>query len=710
MVTNKSQKLSRAIQRALPGGAMLVSAVALGGAAHAYGNGHGHGHGGPHQPPPEPVTFSDIAQNPATGISYRRTESDTEVLYDALKIKPYLSQTELVELPAKTRGAPGVVMFDYDRDGDQDLFVTNGPGTPHSLFSNQLVETGFTTFVDVAAAAGVSATSQDGTGSCYGDVDNDGDEDLLVLGRMEPARFFENNGDGTFTDRSAHAGVSQGARAYTSCAMGDVDNDGLLDVFVSNTFDWSREEAIFSDLFSFSHTNELWHNDGGNSFSDVSATSGVLELFNVPPGDGTITWASGFVDFDQDGDLDIIQPDDQAAIAPREFAGYNRGIVHILANDGTGHFTDVTGSQGINHATSWMGVSFGDVNCDGEMDYFAVSLGDYAQQQFGFPIPAPINSSQWFLGSASGQFSPPGLGGLVATPFGWGNGMADYDNDADTDIIYYGNIDLGPFVSADNPGVVLRNEGCTGAFTWDEPATAHNAEYVKRQAVEGVALGDLNNDGFVDVAWVAGQYAPPSVPLTPTSWKWGGPFDKTADILPTFAAIGPLEWEWMGAQIEDGFFGVEINSASNGNDWVKIEVLGSKGLTTLGAVNRDGIGAIVKFKPKQKPQLMASVGGSGTYSSQHSLIQGFGLGNADKGRAEVLWPGGTRTRLYDVDKSEHVLIPEIPCDFSASWPSKNHYRSCVSGALGDLENAGVLSHSQRNRLESSALRAYDDAH
>ncbi len=708
MGNTKMAEIRGAVRRAFPASAALASSLVLGAAAHGHGGGPPTG-GGP-TPTPTPITFTDIAQDPATGITYRRTESDTEALYDAVKIKPFLSIVELVSIPAKTRGAPGVVMFDYDNDGDIDLYVTNGPGTPNSLYANQFAQTGQTVFVDVAVAAGVGADAQDSTGVCYGDTDNDGDEDLLVLGRMEPARFFENNGDGTFTDRSAHAGISQGARAYTSCVMGDVDNDGLLDIFVSNTFDWTREEAIFSDLFAYSHTNELWRNDGGNSFSDISESSGILDLFNVPPGSGTITWAAGFADFDQDGDIDIFHTDDQAAIPPKEFAGVDRGLVHILENDGTGHFTDVTGTKGIQQGTSWMGVSFGDVNCDGHMDYFAVSIGDYAQQQFGAAIPAPVNSSQWYLGTASGAFSAPGPGALRATPFGWGNGMVDYDNDADTDIIFYGNLDLGPFITADNPGVVLKNDGCSANFSWDEGATAHNAEYVKRQVVEGVALGDLNDDGFVDIAWVAAQYAPPSIPLTPTSWKWGGPFDKTADVLPTFAAIGPFEWEWMGGGVEDGYMGVEINSADNGNGWVKIDLLGAKGLTPSGTVNRNGIGAVVKFKPKQRPEVMSIVGGTGTYASQHELTQSFGLGKAKKGQADVLWPGGVRNRVYDVDDGERLLIPEIPCSYAGSWPSFNAYKACVADALDELVAADVLSNRDAARLKQSAHRAYLDTH
>lgn len=655
----------------------------------------------------QPITFTDISPSASSGVTYRRVASDTEILYDAFKLKPFASREEIHAAPTRTRGVPGVAILDFDRDGDLDIYVTNGPGAANSLYKNQLVETGQAVFVDVSIAAGVDATDMDSTGTCFGDIDNDGDDDLLVLGRMEPARLFENDGNGNFTNIALQAGIAQGFRGYTSCAMGDVDNDGLLDVFISNTFDWSRLEAIWSDPYSYNHTNELWLNQGGNVFADVSQSSGILNLLHVPPGDGTITWAAALVDFDQDGDLDIIHADDQAALPPATFAGINRGIVHILVNDGTGHFTDVTATQGIDLGSSWMGLSFGDVDCDGHMDYFATTLGDYAMQQMGIPLPPPNNTSQWFLGSATGKFSAPGVGALGATPFGWGTGMADFDNDTDTDIVFYGSLDLAPMISADNPGVLLSNQGCSGQFSWDAAATAANAPFVLRNTVEGVATGDLDDDGFTDVVWVSSSHVPEPTPLVRTVWGWGSPFDATAFTIPTFIPIGPFEWEWAGVQVDNGYLGIEMNSG-NGNGWAKIEVMGTKDLTNLGANNRSGIGAIVKFQPKNRPQVMSPVLGGSSFTSQHALVQTFGMGNANKGTVTVKWPGGVNNRLYDVKPGERLFIPEIPCDFAGTWANKNQYKKCVNDALTDLEDAGVITKAEAKRLSKNAVKAYGD--
>lgn len=652
-----------------------------------------------------PITFHNFAEDPNANITYRRARSTIDSIFDAIKLRPYMAAPELAASPLKSRGAPGVALIDYDGDGDLDIYVTNGPGRPNSLYQNQLAQTGQLAFVDVAVAAGVGATAQDSTGVCFGDIDNDGDPDLLVLGRMESNRLFRNEGNGTFTDITASSNVGGGVRGHTSCSMGDLNGDGLLDIFVANSFDWSRQDAIHVNRFSYNHANQLYFNKGNNVFEDVSESSGILVLENVPPGDATITWGVALVDYDQDGDLDIIHADDQAALTTAGFAGIDRGVIQVFNNDGTGKFTNVTRAAGLaNEPTSWMGLAFGDLNHDGHLDFFATSVGDYLARQQGAPLPEGHDSSSWFLGGPDGTFVRPGVGDLVVTPFGWGAEAVDYDNDGDTDIIYYGGMDVAPYIQADNPGIILANDGKAN-FTWDRAATAASAEFVLRQEVQGVAVGDLNGDGFVDIVHVSSAFSPPSLPLVPAHWKWGSVFDDTAFIVPTFTPIGPGEWEWSGVQLEDGFLGIQLNSASNGNNWVKVDVRGTKGLTTNGRVNRDGIGAIVKFTPKKGKQAMSPVLGGSSYASQRALTQYFGMGKAKEGMIEVLWPGGVRTRLYKVKPGEHITIPEIPCDPAGTWNKKKDYEACVDGALSELTD---LDPDFRKRLRKSALDAYKD--
>lgn len=655
-----------------------------------------------------PITFHDIASDPGANITYRRARSSIDALFDAIKLKPFMAMPELVASPLKARGAPGVALVDYDGDGDLDIYVTNGPGRANSLYQNQLAQTGRLEFIDVALAAGVGAAAQDSTGVCFGDIDNDGDPDLLVLGRMESNRMFRNEGNGTFVDITANANIGGGARGHSSCSMGDLNGDGLLDIFVANSFDWSRQDAIFNDNFSFNHHNQVYFNQGGNVFQDVSESSGIYALENVPSGDATITWGVALVDYDQDGDLDIIHSDDQAARVTAGFAGLDRGIIQIFNNDGTGKFTNVSRYAGVaQEPTSWMGLAFGDLNHDGHLDIFSTSVGDYLARYEGAPLPKGHDSSSWFLGGPGGKFVRPGVGALEVTPFGWGTQMADYDNDGDTDIIFYGGMDVAPFIEASNPGIILNNDGKAN-FTWDRAATASSAEHVLRQTVEGVAVGDLNGDGFVDIVHVSGGYAPRSLPLVRHPHQWGSPFDATAFIIPTFTPIGPLEFEWSGINAEDGFLGIQVNSASNGNKWVKIDVLGTKGLTSKGRVNRDGIGAIVKFTPKKGKQVMSPVLGGSSYASQHTLTQSFGLGSEKEGIVEILWPGGVRNRLYGVKAGEQVTVPEIPCDAGGRWAKKKDYEQCVDGALGELRSAGKITTAMSQRLRDSAVDAYKD--
>ena len=138
--------------------------------------------------------------------------------FDALKRQPAYTINDVFATPFKPRGAPGVALLDFDSDGDLDIFVTNGPGRCKSLYSNQLKETGKTTFVDVAMAAGVCAADMDATGVCFGDIDNDGFPDLLVLGRNEPNRLFRNQGNGTFVDITAQSGVGGGNLGHNLAA------------------------------------------------------------------------------------------------------------------------------------------------------------------------------------------------------------------------------------------------------------------------------------------------------------------------------------------------------------------------------------------------------------------------------------------------------------------------------------------------------------
>jgi enediyne biosynthesis protein E4 len=673
------------------------------------------------------ITFNDIAAGDQAGISYRRAPSPTlKAAYDAQQLVPLFDMRNFLASPLKPWGQPGVALIDYDLDGDLDIYASNGPGGINSLYQNQRVESGMTTFIDMAIDAGVDATDMDSSGVCFGDVDNDGDSDLLVLGRMEENRFFRNDGDGSFTNISASSGLGGGILNHSSCSMGDVNGDGLLDIFVSNTFDNARKEAIVTDLFGYNHPNQLFVNQGGNVFSEQSQARGLRNLGPIPSPteNSTISWATTLVDYDLDGDLDVFHADDHAGMPPSQFRGVDRGFIQIFKNDGSGNFTNVTFQSGTAFvSTAWMGLAFGDLDCDGFMDVFGTSVGDYMDPQLvGAPIPVEFNASMWHYGTPGGFLARASLGELVATPFGWGTGMADYDNDGFTDIIFYGGMDTSSMIMLDNVGTILHNQGGTRAMAWDRAATASSAELVGRSETQGVALGDLNDDGFIDITHVASQTVVPGTPIvpvlnlrfaaTPIPGQLGppSPFNDVAKFVPVLTSVGPdFEGESNGIVREGGHLGVEISSANNGNGWVKVTLRGSIGDTDDARVNRNGIGAVALFRPDGGQQVMAPVLGGSSHASQHDLTQIFGLGGAAQGTLEVLWPGGVRNRLYGVVDGERVTMPEIPCSFNTT-AGRRAYRKCVNDALTDLRTKGVINNAQRSRLHDSALQAYDETH
>jgi hypothetical protein len=595
-----------------------------------------------------------------------------------------------------------VALLDFDGDGDLDIYVTNGPGAANSLYASRLEETGTLRFEDVAKAAGVAAVEQDSTGVCYGDLDNDGDPDLIVLGRSEPNRLFENQGDGTFRDVTAGSGLGESDLGHTHCSVGDVDGDGLLDLAIANSYDWSRRTATLVEPWEQNHPNHLFLNAGGLRFRDDGAGSGIRNLNGFhPPRDGaaTISWALALVDYDQDGDLDLFHADDQGGLLPPKEP--SRGLIQVLTNDGRGRFTAVTDQVGTDlPGTSWMGFAFADFDCDGRMDFFATNMGDYVFSVLGLTYNRGDLSSRAFLGTPKGAFVDAGPGALRATPFGWSVMAPDLDNDGDADVVYFGGLDGAIHaITADNPGVVLLNPGCSADFEVDFDALAVNHT---RRNVHGGATGDLDRDGFPDLVTVSAFDIPEEVPLKPFPVEFDSPFDATAFYVEAFSPAGGGTYIWSGMEFPDGGLAVEINNG-NDNGWIEVRTLGTVGLLPGGRVNRDGIGAVLRVTPEGGRTALRPVTGGSSFASQNALAQLFGLGRAETATVEVLWPGGIVHRLEGVRAGERILFPEIPCDPGDPSLSRRQYRSCVAGALKVLRKRGLISRGLADRFLDSVV-------
>jgi hypothetical protein len=299
---------------------------------------------------------------------------------------------------------------------------------------------------------------------------------------------------------------------------------------------------------------------------------------------------------------------------------------------------------------------------------------------------------------------------MVATGFTWGTGALDYDNDGDTDLVFYGGIDAGPFVDASNPGSLIRNDGKAG-FQYDMDALFPTGAPHHLRTEHGVAVGDLDQDGFPDIVSISSTDLP-TAPLSPVPYprQWGSPIDGLATLFPTWLpGDDPNEFVYSGIDLPFGSVAIELSSG-NDNGWIAVGARGSVGDVPGARVPRDGFGAVIHVTPRSEdgsgPTAIRPVVGGSSYASQNAREITFGLGDAGKATVEVLWPGGVRNRLYDVHAGERVELPEIPCSFDDPSLGPAAYAACVRDALDRLEAAGALDAAARGRLLGSALRAF----
>jgi enediyne biosynthesis protein E4 len=489
----------------------------------------------------------------------------------------------------------GVALFDYNNDGLLDIFLVNGGRITEGLHVPENFERSNSrywnrlyrqnrdgSFTDVTRAAGLANVGNGnyGMGVAVGDYDNDGYPDLFVTNYGKNI-LYHNNGDGTFTDVTAKAGLAGGGWSV-SAGFFDFDNDGHLDLFVTRYMEWDADhnKICGGDWHTYcppgvfpATTCLLYRNRGDGTFEDVSERSGITAKKGRALG-------VSFADYDGDGFTDIFVSND----------GMQQYLFH---NNGDGTFKECALDSGValtadGKGLSGMGTVFQDYDNDGRPDVLVTVL--------------PREIYALFHNEGGGAFSydslESGLGTLTSASSGWGVGLEDFDNDGWKDL----------FVAQSH---VLDNvEQIDASLHYKEVpllALNHNGRFERVDsgvttplAARGAAFGDINNDGKLDV------------------------------VISTLGGSPALL----------------LNQCDAGNHFLSLTLRGTRS-------NRDGFGAGVSVNGQTR---FASTAGSYCCASDKRLH--FGLGSAAKANVEILWPSGVKQLLPDVAADQFLEVRE----------------------------------------------------
>ena len=492
----------------------------------------------------------------------------------------------------------GIVAFDYDGDGNADAFIANSNG-PNVLYRNN----GDGTFTDMAAEAGVADAAGRGNGGCSADYDNDGDADLYIT-NYGKSRLFENRGDGAFVEASASTGVEEayaGLRS-TGCAWGDYDGDGAPDLVVVRHMYEHRSDLLEDPNYMVVGLGGLilYHNDGDGAFTNVTAMLGDL----TPPVEGVPgvdevkvgnLWGAGFqpgwVDYDNDGDVDLYVVNDFGQALHPNVLWRNDGP----APDGSWTFVDASIGSGADVEIYGMSMSVGDYDQDGFFDIFITDIrGNVLLRNDG-------NGRTFTDLAEEAGVNIRMIGRRVRVS--WGSFFFDYDNDGDLDLYIVSGYLGGDTVAGnplEQPNILMRNEG-DGSFTdvsWisgaDDPGVGRGGVYL-----------DYDNDGCLDLLIAnLGQRAR----LFRNACEWG-------------------------------------------NNWLAVDVVGTH-------ANRDGLGARLELEAGGRLQIRQVASGH-SHMGQNAATAHFGL--ADAGAIDSLtvrWPGGAIQTLTDLPPNRRITLTE----------------------------------------------------
>lgn len=489
----------------------------------------------------------------------------------------------------------GCGFFDYDNDGHIDIYFINGTNqvgnkkdkTLHNmLYRNN----GDGTFSDTTAVAGVGSTAY-GVGATVGDYDNDGDIDLYIT-NFGADQLYRNNGDGTFTDITKQAQV-QNDKWGTSCAFADVDNDGDLDLYITNYAKYNPNDEIRCEekgihIYCGPHAYPAEHdtfykNNGDGTFTDIST---IFQASKLLPMHGL---GVTFGDYDGDGDVDLYVANDQD---PN----------FLFQNQGKNQFLEVALISGVCYndmgkEEAGMGTDFGDYNNDGKLD---LTVSNYQTETNTL---YHNYDSSFFIDNTI----PSGIAEVTHGYLGWGIKFIDYDNDGYQDIFVANghlmdNISLlEKHVSYPQKNLLFRNLG-NGRFA---NVKTQNDALVLKKVSRGAAIGDYDNDGDLDILV--------------------SNINQRPDLLQ--------------------------NVVGNRNNWVQIKVVGKDS-------NRSGIGTRIKVVAGNHVQYR-EIQSSGSYLSFHDLRAHFGVGKAKQiDFLEIRWTSGKVDNAQNLPVNNRFLATE----------------------------------------------------
>jgi len=530
-------------------------------------------------------------------ISAHKFSKDQGVTFEnvSMLLGPYTRETS-------GEGLGGIAWLDYDQDGNLDLYLTNGPSAPNGLFRNN----GDGTFTNVSAETGV-ANGLGNSGVVIGDIDNDGYPDIFLTGEgrlagpvQTPTRMYHNNGDGTFTDITELSGL-MGAGSALAAAMGDINNDGYLDIFIASP---GHIPVVTGPGTGTSDENKLYLNNGDLTFTDITATAGVSGLYVDAFGDIVSDGAcvASFSDYNNDGLADIFVGNCNAFFSPNiDPAPFvvRPAPLNLYRNNGDGTFTDVADAAGINLPGLWMGLAFGDYDNDGDIDLFATSLGTAAQSNYPHAL---------FRNNGDGTYSEVSIEvGIPNSEFSWGVTFADFDNNGGLDLYQAGALPMFGIIGPGqgSPGRLYFNDG-TGHFTEDTSATGID---LSSKYTSGLAQADYDGDGFTDIAIMTAPYSLGNVTVSSEDF-------------------------------------VLLRNQGNHNHWLTVRLVGTDS-------NRDGIGARIQVKTGKKHQLHEVRAGS-SFASSETPWPTFGLGKYRQAKITVTWPSGL-TEIFPKNKTNKLI-------------------------------------------------------